>query len=150
MSMRYWPRNVGAVPVAVEGMCPGTRPIGGSICGGSSGCCIQNAGGISALPQEEGGGRVQGLPAGDCLRRCARNICLVRGVSRIMRTTPGAPGVEAMNNTSERLLAKGGLIDHRRRRYRGRPVMIARNDHQQQLFNGEVGLSCPTRNQTAW
>ncbi len=59
----------------------------------------------------------------------------------------GPYGVRAVNALIERLLVKAGLV----RRdgpgyetwYRGRPVLIVRNDYALRLFNGDVGLVLP-------
>ena len=55
----------------------------------------------------------------------------------------GPWGTEFLNGAIERLLAAEGLIERGRRWYPGRPVMIARNDHQRRLYNGDVGLILP-------
>ncbi len=61
----------------------------------------------------------------------------------------GPFGVGAVNRMAERALARAGLIrtgDRHladRGHYAGRPVMIARNDYNVGLFNGDVGLILP-------
>lgn len=55
----------------------------------------------------------------------------------------GPWGIEALNKTIEGLLTVEGLIEPDRRWYPGRPIMIARNDYQQRLFNGDVGIILP-------
>jgi exodeoxyribonuclease V alpha subunit len=52
----------------------------------------------------------------------------------------GPYGVENVNRLVEQALARQGLIDPRERFYRGRPIMIIRNDYSQRLFNGDVGI----------
>jgi exodeoxyribonuclease V alpha subunit len=55
----------------------------------------------------------------------------------------GHYGVEAINRYCESVLNRLGLIRLRSPWYRGRPVMITRNDYQRRLFNGDVGLLLP-------
>jgi exodeoxyribonuclease V alpha subunit len=56
----------------------------------------------------------------------------------------GELGVEGVNTLTEGELASRGLIDSKRGRwYRGRPVMITRNDYGLRLFNGDVGIAFP-------
>ena len=57
----------------------------------------------------------------------------------------GMHGTEGINRLVETSLAGNRLIspiasDNGERSYRGRPVMITRNDYELQLFNGDVGL----------
>lgn len=53
----------------------------------------------------------------------------------------GPMGVAGVNRLIEDLLHRQGLIDVRQAWYAGRPVMIARNDYNLGLFNGDVGLA---------
>jgi exodeoxyribonuclease V alpha subunit len=53
----------------------------------------------------------------------------------------GPYGVIALNRTVEEILRDRGLIVSGRPWYRGRPVMIARNDYNLHLFNGDVGVA---------
>lgn len=53
----------------------------------------------------------------------------------------GAAGVSGLNRLAERTLADAGLIDPDRPWYRGRPVMVTRNDYTMNLFNGVVGYT---------
>jgi exodeoxyribonuclease V alpha subunit len=55
----------------------------------------------------------------------------------------GPYGVSSINSLVEEVLAKQNLIDLGRRWYRGRPVMITRNDYNLRLFNGDVGITLP-------
>jgi exodeoxyribonuclease V alpha subunit len=59
----------------------------------------------------------------------------------------GPFGVNAINNLAERALGEQNLIaDHRsgdRPWYRGRPVLITRNDYNLGLFNGDIGITLP-------
>ena len=68
-----------------------------------------------------------------CLERF-RILCAVR---------EGPYGVIALNRTVEEILRDRGLIASGRPWYRGRPVMIARNDYNLRLFNGDVGVALP-------
>jgi exodeoxyribonuclease V alpha subunit len=53
----------------------------------------------------------------------------------------GPFGVEALNRLCEAVLHRRGLIDTRQTWYRGRPVMIVRNDYNLRLFNGDIGIT---------
>jgi exodeoxyribonuclease V alpha subunit len=52
----------------------------------------------------------------------------------------GPLGVHAINAMVEQLLKEEGLISPGRRWYPGLPIMITKNDYQQKLFNGDVGV----------
>jgi len=51
--------------------------------------------------------------------------------------------VSALNSLSERILGNAGLIDPANRWYKGRPLLITRNDYNLRLFNGDVGIVLP-------
>jgi len=68
-----------------------------------------------------------------CLERF-RILCAVR---------EGPHGVIALNRMAEEILRDRGLIVPGRPWYRGRPVMITRNDYSLHLFNGDVGVVLP-------
>ena len=55
----------------------------------------------------------------------------------------GPFGVENLNALAEEALADAGLLVPRSGWYRGRPVMITRNDYNLQLFNGDSGIILP-------
>jgi len=55
----------------------------------------------------------------------------------------GPYGVNSINSLVEEVLAKQNLIDPGRWWYRGRPVMVTRNDYNLRLFNGDVGITLP-------
>jgi exodeoxyribonuclease V alpha subunit len=55
----------------------------------------------------------------------------------------GPYGVNTLNLLVEQLLRDGGLIRREGRWYRGRPVLITRNDYNLRLFNGDVGITLP-------
>lgn len=55
----------------------------------------------------------------------------------------GPWGVEQVNRCIEALLRSRGIIAGRGDSYRGRPVMITRNDPALGLFNGDVGILWP-------
>ncbi len=55
----------------------------------------------------------------------------------------GARGVDGVNELAERVLARAGLIPGATPWYRGRPVMILRNQYGLQLFNGDTGILWP-------
>jgi exodeoxyribonuclease V alpha subunit len=59
-------------------------------------------------------------------------------------TNRGTFGVQEMNRLSETALRKAGLIHPDRSLwYRGRPVLISRNDYHLGLFNGDMGIALP-------
>lgn len=55
----------------------------------------------------------------------------------------GPYGVEAVNRFAERVLDRAGLIRPRGGHYKGRPIMVTRNDYRARLFNGDVGILYP-------
>lgn len=55
----------------------------------------------------------------------------------------GDHGVGGINRTIEACLAAAGLIAPRAVWYRGRPVMVTRNDYTLKLFNGDIGIALP-------
>lgn len=55
----------------------------------------------------------------------------------------GPFGVRSINQLVERVLDMEGRIRLRERWYRGRPIMITRNDYRLMLFNGDVGVIMP-------
>ncbi len=56
----------------------------------------------------------------------------------------GPQGLETVNPVIEQALRRAGLLGGRGRWYRGRPVLVTRNDYQLQLFNGDAGLVLPS------
>jgi len=52
----------------------------------------------------------------------------------------GVYGVEAVNRLVEKMLSAGGVIDVSEPFYKGRPVIITRNDYALKLYNGDVGI----------
>jgi exodeoxyribonuclease V alpha subunit len=55
----------------------------------------------------------------------------------------GPYGVSVQNALVEQVLREENLIDTDKRWYRGRPVMIAKNDYNLGLFNGDIGIILP-------
>lgn len=55
----------------------------------------------------------------------------------------GTFGVDGVNRLAEQVLSTEGLIDPVRDWYKGRPVMIVRNDYHLGLFNGDIGITLP-------
>jgi len=55
----------------------------------------------------------------------------------------GPYGVSAQNALVEKVLRHEKLIDTDKRWYRGRPVMITKNDYNLGLFNGDIGIILP-------
>ncbi|MFT4941020.1 MAG: exodeoxyribonuclease V alpha subunit [Paraglaciecola sp.] len=52
----------------------------------------------------------------------------------------GEWGVHRLNKLIENELYKQGFIDTSRAFYSGRPIMLNQNDHNQKLFNGDIGI----------
>jgi exodeoxyribonuclease V alpha subunit len=52
----------------------------------------------------------------------------------------GPYGVHAVNLLVEQILKGQGLIKRDTRWYRGRPILITRNDYNLKLFNGDIGI----------
>ncbi len=63
-----------------------------------------------------------------------RILCAVR---------EGPYGVNTLNTLVEQILRDEGLIKRESRWYRGRPILITRNDYNLRLFNGDVGITLP-------
>jgi len=103
----------------------------------------------------------QELPRPDALPKALKG-CIVSGFSGYLRATSpgeifslfnrfrilcalrqGPYGVSALNFLVEQVLRDGGLIKRDSRWYRGRPVLITRNDYNLKLFNGDVGIILP-------
>jgi exodeoxyribonuclease V alpha subunit len=62
--------------------------------------------------------------------------------SRILCAVRRGPfGVAFINSVAEDALARKGLVRSRGAWYRGRPVMMNRNDYQIRLFNGDIGVA---------
>jgi exodeoxyribonuclease V alpha subunit len=57
----------------------------------------------------------------------------------------GKFGVEKINEAAEYFLVKAGLIKASEEWYRGRPVMILKNDYKLGLFNGDIGIIWPLK-----
>ena len=56
----------------------------------------------------------------------------------------GPFGVEGLNRKIEEILAEANLIpDPTSSGYAGKPILITQNDHQIQLYNGDVGILLP-------
>ena len=55
----------------------------------------------------------------------------------------GPYGVISLNNLVEDILESEDLIKLDRIHYKGRPIMVTRNDYNLRLFNGDVGLILP-------
>ena len=59
----------------------------------------------------------------------------------------GALGVTEINRLTEEILNRNGLIELDNLStypwYRGRPVLITRNDYNLELFNGDIGITLP-------
>ncbi|HSR13013.1 MAG TPA: exodeoxyribonuclease V subunit alpha, partial [Thermodesulfobacteriota bacterium] len=55
----------------------------------------------------------------------------------------GPFGIKTMTFHIEQVLKREGLIQADGRWYRGRPVMVTRNDYHLRLFNGDIGIALP-------
>ena len=55
----------------------------------------------------------------------------------------GPFGVSGLNRVIEEILREAGKIPEQGPWYRGRPVMVTRNDYSLELFNGDVGVLWP-------
>jgi exodeoxyribonuclease V alpha subunit len=58
----------------------------------------------------------------------------------------GPYGVGELNRLVEQSLFESGLLQKEGQWYRGRPVMITRNDYSLKLFNGDIGVALPDVN----
>jgi exodeoxyribonuclease V alpha subunit len=63
-----------------------------------------------------------------------RILCAVR---------EGPYGVNTLNLLVEQILRNEGLIKREGRWYRGRPILVTKNDYNLRLFNGDVGITLP-------
>ena len=63
-----------------------------------------------------------------------RILCAVR---------KGPYGVMGLNLLAEKILQEENLITPGKRWYRGRPILITRNDYNLGLFNGDIGIILP-------
>ena len=52
----------------------------------------------------------------------------------------GPFGVEQVNLLIEEALARNGLLEKTGQWYRGRPLLVTRNDYHLRLFNGDIGI----------
>lgn len=55
----------------------------------------------------------------------------------------GPVGVVQLNALTEEALVAAGLLEEAGVWYRGRPVMVTRNDYNTKLFNGDIGITLP-------
>ena len=55
----------------------------------------------------------------------------------------GPYGVGELNRLAEQSLSEAGLLQREGQWYRGRPIMITRNDYNLKLFNGDIGVVFP-------
>jgi exodeoxyribonuclease V alpha subunit len=60
----------------------------------------------------------------------------------------GPFGVIALNHLIERMLLKQGLVTLSEPAYRGKPIMVTRNDYSIDLFNGDTGIFLPAADGT--
>ncbi len=66
---------------------------------------------------------------------------LINSLVILTATRSGIYGAERMNSVAEGVLYNIGVIDPAEKFYRGRPVMISRNDYSLSLFNGDIGIT---------
>lgn len=79
---------------------------------------------------------LQSRDPAEALRRFGRMrvLCALRA---------GPSGVAQINAAIENVLHQHDLIQTDERWYRGRPIMVVRNDYGMQLFNGDIGILWP-------
>jgi len=66
------------------------------------------------------------------------------GAFRILCALRQGPfGVAAVNQAALSILDREGLINAAELWFRGRPVLVTRNDYQLKLFNGDIGIAFP-------
>ena len=113
---------------------------------------------LAALHAADAGLRWNKLPAHDKLPAALRDR-IIAGYSAYLRAGDpaaalaelqhfrilcalrhGPYGVDSLNSLAEEVLAEAGLLTPRAGWYEGRPIMITRNDHNLQLFNGDTGI----------
>jgi exodeoxyribonuclease V alpha subunit len=70
-------------------------------------------------------------------------LSLLRGFGILCAVRNGPFGVEGINARVEGMLAAGGLVPTAGPLYRGKPIMVTRNDYTSGLFNGDVGVIMP-------
>ncbi len=62
-------------------------------------------------------------------------------------TREGPAGVAESNRGAEKALRTAGLVSGDELLYRGRPIMVTRNDYTLDLFNGDIGVLWPDPDQ---
>ena len=84
----------------------------------------------------------------ECLtaRDPAEALRLFAGFRILCAIRNGPRGVSGVNESIETILAPLGLIDPIAPFYRGRPVMVVRNDYGINLYNGDTGIVLPDDN----
>ncbi len=78
--------------------------------------------------------------------RCADPVNALQAFNqfRVLCALRDGPfGIEQVNLLIEKALNQQHLLDSRQRFYKGRPIMITRNDYGLKLFNGDIGLIWP-------
>ena len=68
---------------------------------------------------------------------------LFDGFRLLCAVKKGPYGVFALNLLIEQVLQKERLIDTGKQWYRGRPILITKNDYNLGLFNGDIGIILP-------
>jgi len=74
--------------------------------------------------------------AADAFRQLSQ-FCIISALRN------GPYGSVALNRLIEQMLRENGIISGRDEWYRGRPVMITRNDYHLALYNGDIGIALP-------
>ncbi len=67
----------------------------------------------------------------------------LEGFTMLCATREGSAGVSGCNRIAESALAAAGLISSAAGGYRGRPILITRNDYSLGVFNGDIGILWP-------
>ena len=82
-----------------------------------------------------------GHAEGQAFEPWAREVLLAFDRFRVLAALREGPwGVAGLNSAIERALAEAGLLQRRGEWYRGRPIIVTRNDAALGVFNGDVGL----------
>jgi len=82
----------------------------------------------------------QGMPHQDWVRAVLQHFESFRILCALRE---GEWGVEGLNGAIEQRLENAGLIVKSGDWYRGRPVMVTRNDYGTGVYNGDIGLTLP-------
>ena len=86
----------------------------------------------------------QGFSASFAEKEPAAALARLKNFRVLSALRRGPFGVEGLNRKIEGILREAGLVPpHVTASYAGKPVLITQNDHQLQLYNGDVGVLLP-------